>query len=208
MSSTRPYLIHRRDGTGSPRLIEAGSPASVLRHVALETFTVKAATGREVAALMRKGVALETAGEETPSAPPAPAAEPTPAPDAFLQGMERQDANDAASEALDAALSQPDSPVVPQREDDAPADPEDGSAQPSWERSNGDVYEAILLIDADWTGFGENDVENMNRIAAWSYEEAFDVLAFCEAVHRNPDIIPVRPNVIGGPLPGQVEDPQ
>lgn len=207
---TRPYLIRRIGEAGKPRLVDAANPSAALRHVAQATFSVKAATGAEVAEAMRQGVPLEVAGEEAapaapaapPAAPQAPAtaaAAPTPAPVAPIVAP---DAAAAAAAALDTALDTPELVLTPPADepesDEAPA-PGDG-----WLRDNGRVLEAILIIDEDWTGFGTDDAANLRAIASWSDAEARAVEEFCAAVSANPDTIPVRPDVIGGPLPGQV----
>lgn len=38
--TTRIYTIRRLDGTGSPRMVEASSPSTALRHVAADIFAV------------------------------------------------------------------------------------------------------------------------------------------------------------------------
>lgn len=115
------------------------------------------------------------------------------------------DAETAASEALNAGIDAEaeleDAELAEQRQIDAP----------SWVRDDGRVYDAILLIDEDWTGFGSNDAENLARIAAWSDAECEAVENFCNAVHAqildpSAPTLPIRPDCIGGPLPGQVQD--
>lgn len=106
----------------------------------------------------------------------------------------------APLEALEAGIEDADEDVVvPQRDQDAP-DP-----APTYGRDDGRVYEAILMIDEEWTGFGADDALNLSRISQWTDEDCALVEAFCQAVAENPDNIPVRPEVIGGPLPMQVQ---
>lgn len=208
MTTTRPYLIRRRDG-GTPRLIDAANPAAALRHVAQDTFTCKAATGAEVADAVRQGIILETVGEVAPPSPPpqAPAAlAPSPTP-ATLAPIAAPDLATAAAQAIEAALDDPAAgELVQQREEDLPEPPPvDG-----WLRDDGSTYDTILLIDEDWTGFGLDDNANLARIGTWTDAEVQAVEAFCTAVAQlaggDPATLPPRPAVIGGPLPGTVRD--
>lgn len=57
--TTRIYTIRRLDGTGSPRMVEASSPSTALRHVAGDTFAVNTPTPIEAVYLMQAGVELE-----------------------------------------------------------------------------------------------------------------------------------------------------
>ena len=64
---TRIYTV--QNGTSEPRLIEAASTAQALRYVAEKAYTVAVAKPKDVAALMAKGVQLESAGlDEQPTA--------------------------------------------------------------------------------------------------------------------------------------------
>lgn len=123
-----------------------------------------------------------------------------------IEAMPTDDAETAASAAMDAGIEAQDAPedaeLAEQRLEDGPV----------WVRDDGRVYDAILLIDEDWTGFGSNDAENLARIAAWSDAECEAVENFCSSVHaqiiepERAPALPVRPDCIGGPLPGQVQD--
>lgn len=109
-----------------------------------------------------------------------------------------------ALEALDAGIEAADEgELAEQATEDLPTDPE---APAVYVRNDSTVLDAILLIDEEWTGFGDDDDANLARIAEWSDEECELVEAFCYAVSINPDEIPLRPEVIGGPLPGQLRD--
>lgn len=216
--TTRPYLIRRIGEAGKPRLVDAPNPSTALRHVAQATFTVKAATGAEVAEAIRAGVQLEVAGEEpatpptggapvpppaAPAPPQAPAAAATANTTAPPQPIAPPDANAEAAAALEAALDDPAAgELALQREEDAPEPP----PADAWVRDNDSTYDnAILMIDEEWTGFGQDDNANLARIASWSDDEVRDVEAFCAAVIQlgggDPATLPVRPAVIGGPLP-------
>lgn len=61
-TATRPYIITGKDG--AHRLVQAGTQAQALRHVATDQFTVKAASASEVIELMQAGVKPETASAE------------------------------------------------------------------------------------------------------------------------------------------------
>ena len=70
MPATRLYEVTSFI-TGIPRLIDAKSPAQAIAHVARTTFDVCPATSKSVAALVSRGVRVETAGAEPESQPPA-----------------------------------------------------------------------------------------------------------------------------------------
>lgn len=115
-----------------------------------------------------------------------------------------EETRDEAAEALDAGIEAADEgEVAEQATEDLPEDPE---APAVYVRNDGTVLDAILLIDEEWTGFGDDDEANLARIAEWSDEDCQLVEEFCQAVAVNPDDIPLRPEVIGGPLPGQLYD--
>ena len=59
MSQTRLYIVTAAQA--APRLVEATNPATALRHVARSLYSVAVASPKEVAALMAKGVTVETA---------------------------------------------------------------------------------------------------------------------------------------------------
>lgn len=61
-TATRPYVITGKDG--AQRLVQAGTQAQALRHVATDQFTVKAASASEVIELMQSGVQPEMASAE------------------------------------------------------------------------------------------------------------------------------------------------
>lgn len=112
----------------------------------------------------------------------------------------------AATAALDAGIEASGTPEATE-----PPETDEPEANP-YDRDDGRIYDAILLIDEDWTGFGSDDEANLARIARWSDEDCRAVEAFCHVVHlqaTDPDnapILPIRPDCIGGPLPGQVQD--
>jgi hypothetical protein len=66
----------------------------------------------------------------------------------------------------------------------------------------------VLLIAPHWTGIpGENTEDDLAVIGEWSDEQAKAAEEFCDAVAAleegklQPYDLPVRPNVLGGPLP-------
>lgn len=142
--------------------------------------------------------AQDAAGGDEP-----PAALPEGADDADTGNGE---ALDALEKGLDAA------DLAEQRAEDAP-DPDlaDGPEPPPYVRDDGRLYDAILLIDEEWTGLGSDEDANLARIASWTDAECEAVEAFCAVVYRQTngdlsEMLPIRPDCIGGPLPGQVAD--
>lgn len=142
--------------------------------------------------------AQDAAGGDEP-----PAALPEGADDADTGNGE---ALDALEQGLDAA------DLAEQRAEDAP-DPDlaDGPEPPPYVRDDGRLYDAILLIDEEWTGLGSDEDANLAQIASWSDAECEAVEAFCAVVYRQTngdlsELLPIRPDCIGGPLPGQVAD--
>lgn len=65
MSKTRIYAVTPSDVNSqvAPRLIEAPSPGQAIKHAARDVFTVKVASGKEVAAGMKAGIEVEVVGE-------------------------------------------------------------------------------------------------------------------------------------------------
>lgn len=120
------------------------------------------------------------------------------------------DADAGAAAALEAGLAaseagegvDADAELVEQRAEDVPP----------FVRDDGRTYEAVLSVDEEWTGLGADDAANMVTIAGWTDEECAAVEAFCAVVYQQAqgDLsvpLPIRPDCIGGPLPGQVTDP-
>lgn len=65
MSNTRIYIV--TNAVGMPaRLVEASTQAAARNHATRNMVTVKAATAKDVAALLKQGVNLEIAGAEVP----------------------------------------------------------------------------------------------------------------------------------------------
>lgn len=61
MSNTRIYITQLKGS--KPRLIDAGTGAQAIRHVAKGLITAKVASAKETAELMKAGTQLEVAGE-------------------------------------------------------------------------------------------------------------------------------------------------
>ncbi len=60
--STRIYVVKHID-TGEQFLVEAGNPASAVRHIARQTFEVAVVKTVEMAKLIKSGVEPQKAGE-------------------------------------------------------------------------------------------------------------------------------------------------
>lgn len=63
--NTRIYVVHDK-GADAARLVEAASAAAAVRHVAINRYTVTAASPKQIAHHMARGVHVETAGEKSP----------------------------------------------------------------------------------------------------------------------------------------------
>jgi hypothetical protein len=61
MSNTRIYITQLKGS--KPRLIDAGTGAQAIRHVAKGLITARVASAKETAILMKDGTELEVAGE-------------------------------------------------------------------------------------------------------------------------------------------------
>lgn len=67
-TATRPYIVTDK-ATGKQRIVQAGTSAQALRHVAADTYTVAIAKANDVIALMASGVKAEVAGAEPEAEP-------------------------------------------------------------------------------------------------------------------------------------------
>lgn len=64
MVNTRIYVVTHAE---QPRLIEAGSAAQAIRHCVRASYSAKAATPKDIAALMHAGHAVEHASPDVPA---------------------------------------------------------------------------------------------------------------------------------------------